>query len=257
MASSPAPSTIGARFGSILVSVAAALVILGVSIVPFFTPAWIHGEQDRAGSAAFLGADLSTVNGYSDQIVHDLLLGGDFVVPVVDKACFGKTGACGSLLDAREQSHMRDVRGVFQALAGLVLLGGVALILTGWRSRTSGVRRSAWWRAVSSGGAALAVLMVGVGILSIIAFDAAFQVFHELLFPAGSFSFDPATEHLVQLYPDQFWSDTTLALGALAVALSGLVAWAGRRMARRSEGASIERSTASAGATPLSPRSVP
>jgi uncharacterized membrane protein len=86
----------------------------------------------------------------------------------------------------------------------------------------------------------------------VVAFDAAFEVFHELLFPAGSFSFDPATEHLVQLFPDQFWSDTTLALGVLTFTLSIVVAAVAARRAARLERAS----SSSVAAAVLTPRSV-
>lgn len=248
--------SIGVRLGMAVVSVAAALVILGVSIVPFFTPAWIHGEQDRAGSAGYVGASPSTVHGYSDGIVHDLILGGDFVVPVVDQACFGKTGACGSLLDAREQAHMRDVRGVFQGLGLLVLAGVVVLSVAGPRSRAAAEARRAMWHAVGRGARWLAVLMAAVGVLSVVAFDAAFQVFHELLFPAGSFSFDPATEVLVQLYPDQFWSDTALAVGIVAIVLSIATAWVASRRAASPAGGAAASATAGAPSS-LSSRSVP
>ena len=62
-------------------------------------------------------------------------------------------------------------------------------------------------------------------------FDQAFELFHTLFFPAGSYNFDPGTERLVQLFPYQFWVETTIAVGTLVVALSLLLWWFGRRRA--------------------------
>ena len=237
------PSTAG-QLGAVIVSVAAALVILGASIVPFLTPAWIHGEQDRAGAASLFGSDPETVHLYTDAIVQDLVFGGAFNVG---------SARLMPVLDPKEQAHMRDVRAVFDELALIVLASVAVLVVAARRSRTNADGRQALWGAVRRGARWLAVLMAAIGVVSIVAFDAAFEAFHELLFPAGSFSFDPATEHLVQLFPDQFWSDTALALGVVALVLSIGVAWvASRRAARAGVDAAMP-----AGASALAPRSVP
>ena len=72
------------------------------------------------------------------------------------------------------------------------------------------------------------------GILFAIFFEAAFQFFHQLLFPAGTYNFDPHTERLVQLFPLQFWSETSIALSVVLLALSlGVLAVALRRLPAR------------------------
>jgi integral membrane protein (TIGR01906 family) len=122
---------------------------------------------------------------------------------------------------------MQDVRGVFGGLAILIVLSLGVIVVATARSRAAAAgpaTRARMWQAVGRAGRWLAIAMVVVGVLSLVAFDAAFELFHELLFPAGSFSFDPRTERLVQLFPDQFWSETSLALGVVAIAL-GLVTW--------------------------------
>jgi len=65
------------------------------------------------------------------------------------------------------------------------------------------------------------------------AFDAAFEVFHRLFFAGGTYLFDPATDRLVQLFPFKFWDETTMAVGAVIVAISLLVAFVAGRRARR------------------------
>jgi integral membrane protein (TIGR01906 family) len=68
------------------------------------------------------------------------------------------------------------------------------------------------------------------GVFAVVAFDAAFEVFHRLFFSAGSYSFDPAHDRLVQLFPEQFWSEISIAVGAVVIAVAVVTAWqAGRR----------------------------
>ena len=59
---------------------------------------------------------------------------------------------------------------------------------------------------------------------ALVAFDTPVRVFHELFFPAGSYTFDPLTERLVQLFPFQFWQETAIVVGIVIVAISALVA---------------------------------
>ena len=79
----------------------------------------------------------------------------------------------------------------------------------------------------------LAAAVVGLGIFALVAFDTLFAVFHEVLFPAGSYDFDPATERLVQLFPFQFWQETAIAVGIVIIAISALVAVVAHRRERR------------------------
>jgi uncharacterized membrane protein len=65
-----------------------------------------------------------------------------------------------------------------------------------------------------------------------VAFDLAFEVFHRLFFAGGTYGFDPRTDRLVQLFPDQFWYETSIALGIVILVLAlGLRLVAVRRAA--------------------------
>jgi len=74
------------------------------------------------------------------------------------------------------------------------------------------------------------VVVVGLGFA--LFFDQAFELFHEIFFAPGSYMFDPRTEKLVQLFPDQFWSETSVALAGAVLALAVLVAVVGGRLGR-------------------------
>jgi integral membrane protein (TIGR01906 family) len=204
-----------------LIALATALVILGASIVPFLSSAWIGFEQDRAGVASLTGFGEAGVRTVTDAIVGDLVLGrGDFDVTL---------NGTPVLTDA-ERSHMRDVRGVFGGFALLVVVSAVFLAIAAVRARIPEARARRW-SAVRSGARALAIGLAVAGIISIVAFDAAFEVFHRLFFAEGTYSFDPRTSRLVQLFPDGFWSETTIAVAIVAFVAALGVAWfAGRRL---------------------------
>ncbi len=59
--------------------------------------------------------------------------------------------------------------------------------------------------------------------VAVVAFEALFETFHRLLFPSGSYTFDPTEERLVQLFPFQFWQETAIAVGVVVVVLAILV----------------------------------
>ena len=142
----------------------------------------------------------------------------------------------GAVLTQPERSHMRDVRNVFTGLFILVLASLVALAFVFRRARSAGARAVAWL-AVRNGARGLAVVIAVVGIFAIVAFDAAFEVFHRLFFSEGTYSFDPATSKLIQLFPDAFWSETAIIVGAVMIIMAVLVSWVAGRRAWRLEAA--------------------
>ena len=192
--------------GSVLVSLATALALLAAVVTPFLSPAWVSFEQGRSSAAAWTGyspADLQTA---TNAILGDLVVGPpDFDVEI---------GGLPVLTPA-ERAHMRDVRGVF---GGFYLLAVASLIwlVVAWRATRSGVEwtRTRFWRAIRRGSLALATGIAVAGVVAVVAFDAAFELFHTLFFAAGTYDFDPRIYKLTQLFPDAFWSETSIVVGA-------------------------------------------
>ena len=119
---------------------------------------------------------------------------------------------------------MRDVRGVFIGFFAVTLILGLAALVIAVRRRGAAAR-AASWRAVWGGAVGLIATLVVVGLVSFVAFDTLFEVFHQIFFAGGSYTFDPATERLVQLFPFTFWQETAIVLGIVAIALALFVAW--------------------------------
>ncbi len=127
---------------------------------------------------------------------------------------------------------MRDVRDVFAGFYAAAAAGFAILALAFWRAGRTGATwtRGRAWRGVRLGALGLAGLVVAAGVIALLAFDAAFEVFHRLFFAEGTYRFDPQRDRLVQLFPDAFWSETTIAVGLTILAVSLGTAWvAGRR----------------------------
>jgi integral membrane protein (TIGR01906 family) len=221
-ASSERRPEIGRRVASVMVAVATAVVITGASIALFFNPLWVSFEQGRANAAAYTGWTPGQVDAVTRDIVMEVWLGpGTFTQEVAGEPVFA----------ARERSHMADVRGIVLAFYAFVALAAAALLVAGVASR-----RARWFRrAVAFGAGGLAIGAVVVGAAFLLFFDTAFTLFHELIFAAGTWSFDPATERLVQLFPYQFWTETSVAIAVVGLGLTLGVWAAARRWARPPE----------------------
>ncbi len=192
----------------------AAIVVIAIAILPFLTPAWFSFEQGRAQSAAWTGYDQTQLRTATEAILHDLVLGPpDFAVQVDGKP----------VLNERERSHMRNVRAAFAGFFALAGLAALTLGVLAARARRLG-RPGRAWRAIATGMRSLIVAIGVAGVIATFFFDPAFELFHRLLFPGGSYTFDPRTDRLVQLFPDVFWSETTIVVG-VAIVLLGCGVW--------------------------------
>jgi integral membrane protein (TIGR01906 family) len=216
--------TVGEKVASVLIGLAAAIVVIAIAILPFLSPPWVSFEQGRAEATAWTGYTPGELSTATDAILHDLVIGP----PAFDVQVNGQP-----VLEERERAHMRDVRGVFAGFFALALAAAVVLVVLLVVASRRG-RAGQAWRAIQVGMQCLAVAIVIAGVVATFFFDQAFEVFHELFFPSGSYTFDPATDKLVQLFPFDFWSETTLVLGALIIGLAVIAWWLARTMAARS-----------------------
>ena len=201
---------------SVVAGVGTAVVILGVAIGLFFNPLWVGFEQGRTQVDAWTGWDATTIRAVTDSVVVEVFLG---------PGTFAQQAGGAPAFSAAEAGHMADVRRVVLGFAVVVIVSAVAVIVA-WSLRR---RRAAFWRGVRGGAVGLAIGLVATGIFAVFLFDTAFEIFHRLFFAAGTYSFDPATSRLVQLFPETFWMETSIALGVVAIAIAGVVAFVAQR----------------------------
>jgi integral membrane protein (TIGR01906 family) len=224
----------------VAVSVGTVLAIVALAVPLLLTPLFIHPALEAAGAPSRLGLDAAQVHELSDRSVQELLLGpGTFAFDGPDGQPF---------YDASERSHLADAR----TLLWLCLAGGaVAALAIGLALlRAAPRRRASLWRLISRAGLATTVGVAVLGIVALVAFDTLFTLFHQVFFPGGNWSFDPATQRLVQLYPFGFWQIAAAAAGTL-VFLLGLGTWLlGRSMTRRTGRSSPDQHVRSTSSTP-------
>jgi integral membrane protein (TIGR01906 family) len=205
-----------------LIAAATALVLLGGSILVFLNPFYVNFEQGRTGVAALTGYTPAQVDTVTRAILGDLVLW---------QGRFDETLNGVPVLKPAEIQHMLDVRGVFAGLFALVAAAVFVLVVASRRTRRATEARAVAWQGVANGAAGLAIAMAVIGIFTVFAFDAAFEVFHRLFFSAGSYTFDPRTDKLVQLFPEAFWSETATVVGVVIVLAAAVTWWFARRRA--------------------------
>ena len=225
MTSSQGPRPGPGRLLSATVFIGTILAIIAMAVLPLLTPAFTHPALDMAGSAGQLGVQTGVAHRWSDLSVAELVLGpGSFAFDGPDGP------GAGPFYDSAERGHLADAR----LLLWLCLIAGAVslLVIGGLIARADEERRRATWRIVSRAGATAAAAVILLAVVSLVAFDALFTLFHQLFFPGGNWSFDPATQRLVQLYPFAFWQVTATAFGVLVAVLGVAAWWLGRRLGR-------------------------
>ena len=197
-----------------LLAAAAAALTIGATTAIFLTPPVVHLLLSVSDAHTVLGVEPRVAEALSDTLVGDLLTDGAF-----DAQLGGEP-----LLSLGERSHLDDVGGLLRAVLGAGLGGLLVLAL-------ARVRRRAWLRVAIRDGAALIVGgALAAAAAFALAFDTTFAFFHGLFFAAGTWTFNPATDRLVQLYPLNFWVLAAM-LFCLVLAAFSLLAY---RMTARS-----------------------
>jgi integral membrane protein (TIGR01906 family) len=188
------------------VSVLTLVALLAITLSLFLFPPVTHLFLGLARSADVLNVEPAVAHALSDALVRDLLIGGAFEVPLNAEP----------LLSASERSHLVDVGILFRILMATGAISCATLVGVYLRNRR-------WFvQGLRDGAILLGVGAAVVGAAFTFAFDATFTFAHELLFPAGNWTFNPATDRLVQLYPTTFWVWTASSFCAVLVGAATL-----------------------------------
>lgn len=161
-------------------------------------------DADRA--SGIRESELIRANGgIRDYLVHDE---PGLLAPQVTDA----SGETVPLFNAKETVHMADVRDLVQMMFTVQVVA-IALVLT-----LAVVMTVLWPARVLAAGMLYGSLVTGAvlgaaGILAITGFDAAWSNFHEVAFTNDFWSLDPRTDHLIQMYPEEFWFEATALIG--------------------------------------------
>ena len=133
-------------------------------------------------------------------------------------------GATAPLYDQADILHMEAVKELIWVDYGLLLFAAIYALLyilanAIWGKRNG--RRDIGLGAAWGGGLTVAVICF-LGIFVVTSFNSFFITFHEIFFPEGNWQFPPG-DHMITLFPDGFWSNTTTLVGGVALVLAILV----------------------------------
>ncbi len=206
------------RLISFLTTLLTPLVLLGLALRLLLTPAFLHIEYNLPGfppdEYGFTTADRLT---YAPFALEYLL--NDQGLSYLERLTF-PDGA--SLFNARELSHMQDVKVITQASLKIWYASLLLLFLLGVWAR-QGKWQPAYLQGLKRGGWLTLGLIVTVGLFAALAFWQFFTWFHSLFFEGDSWLF-LYSDTLIRLFPMQFWQDVFLGAGLIAAAgAAGLI----------------------------------
>lgn len=119
------------------------------------------------------------------------------------------------LYNQQEWRHMDDVHKLILWALRIWKIAFLALFLLAlfsWRT----ANMAAYYRALRRG-AWLTLFLIGAIVLfSVIAFNLFFDLFHRLLFNAGTWTFYES-DTFIRLFPERFWQDVFLWAGAIII----------------------------------------
>ena len=196
------------------------LVLSGVRLL--LSEQFLHLEYRRPGFPTDVyGFDIEDRMDYGPLAVNFLFNDEDIVYLALlrmprDKCWNPAPGAVDCpLFNERELRHMADVKRATTlafALAIISAIIGVSTAIASWKREelrseiAVGVQR----------GCQLALFSIAcLAILSLTAWDRAFDAFHDVFFAAGTWRF-PFSDSLIRLYPEQLFIDATLLIAAFA-----------------------------------------
>jgi len=125
------------------------------------------------------------------------------------------TGEDVALFNAREVVHMRDVQDLVQVMFTVQMVS-VALVLT-----LAVIMVALWPVRVLAAGLLYGAFLTGTlfavaGVVALSGFDSAWSQFHGVAFTNDLWQLDPDRDHLIQMFPEEFWFQaTTLIAGAV------------------------------------------
>ncbi|HLZ08904.1 MAG TPA: TIGR01906 family membrane protein [Chloroflexota bacterium] len=208
-------------------------VVLGL----FYDSSFYRSGQIRYQVAYYSGLSQDQINRIDDGIVRFFSTTESLPASVV------AAGGPADVFNEREVLHMNDVRSViwvfgkFQ-IASLLAIGLFALLgaITWSRGGRSAIARGLIYSSIVT----IVIGVAAVG-LTLVGFDTLFITFHELVFHNDFWQLDPRTDHLVQIFPFEFWYDAMLAVALRVVLVTVVLGGVGFTLGRVGRVPSMQR----------------
>lgn len=224
------PTAIHIARALVIVTTPIVLTMLAVRLV--MTPAFMQFEYTRPGFPADLfgftteerlqyGPFLTEylLNDETVLFLADLRLPRDRVPPDVCIIAAEDDTLC-HMFNERELRHMVDVKVVARAslrvgwISALVMTAGAVFLFLNDRKR--------FWQGFLGGGGLTLTLIVTIIAGALLAWDTFFTGFHTIFFEGDTWLFR-YSDTLIRLFPEQFWFDAAVVIGACVTLVAFLM----------------------------------
>ncbi|GIK27580.1 MAG: TIGR01906 family membrane protein [Chloroflexi bacterium] len=197
-------------FGLVLTLLTPVILVLG-SVRLIMSPAFLTFEYQRAGFPVDVyGLTTDDRLRWGPLGIEYLLT--DAGIDLLADLRFTNGAA---LFTPRELEHMEDVKAVTR-IAFAVLAGVIAAAAAAGAALIVRRRRDVLLASLAHGGLLVLGLIGAVVVSAVVAWDAFFTLFHRTFFADGTWIF-LTSDTLIRLYPEQFWFDCALVVGALTI----------------------------------------
>ena len=123
-----------------------------------------------------------------------------------------RNGAPITLFNPRETAHLHDVKRLFQLsfrVQEVAVLFVLVYVVTVFIWAKEGTYRSLARQVLTSGLVTL-VVVGAFGVVAVSGFEGAFTQFHLIAFDNDLWKLNPATDRLIQMFPEAFWQDVSI-----------------------------------------------
>jgi integral membrane protein (TIGR01906 family) len=118
------------------------------------------------------------------------------------------------LYNPSELRHMQDVKTVTQLAFLFAVITSIAVAITGLALLKAAPRHLR--QALFNGGWLTLAIIAAIVIVAIFNWNTFFNTFHQLFFESGTWRF-AYSDTLIRLFPEEFWFEAALTIGALTV----------------------------------------
>ncbi len=161
---------------------------------------------------------------FSEYNVRASVPNADFIHAKVIDFLNGRNAELPAIFDQKEKQHLIDVRSLVRistiALYALIALFVILLAASAYTLKINAHIANFIGNVLFFGGF-LAIILAGLLFILINSdFSSSFESFHQFLFEKNTYIFDPASEIIVRLYPEQLFMDLGIRISKYVIILS-------------------------------------
>ena len=128
-----------------------------------------------------------------------------------------QNGVLRSIYSEKEISHMKDVKFLIKGVYVLAIISLTMIVMTiiwGTALKTNGVL-SILVKLLASSAKYILITALILSVLSLLAFQQLFLIFHQISFANDLWILDPSKDYLIIMFPQNFFLEATLFIGLL------------------------------------------